>query len=105
MSGKAQNAVGLAAMLGATAVTKKVADGVWRLGSGGKTPPTDPTDPDVAFREAVVWALLSGAAVSLVRLAMAWRFAGPERRQNQIAKLTPGVQPATKDTKATVLSP
>src|SRR3712207_8141396 len=70
MASKAQNVAGLVSMLAATAVTKKVLDRVWRLGSGGKTPPSDPADPDVQLREAVVWSILSGVAVSLVRLGM-----------------------------------
>ena len=90
MAGKAQNVVGLASMLAATALTKKVLDRVWRLGSGGKTPPNDPADPDVELREAVVWSVLSGMAVSLVRLGMARRLAASERRQNEVAKVVPG---------------
>ena len=84
MAGKAQNAVGLVSMLAATAATKKVLDRVWRLGSGGKTPPNDPADPDVQLREAVVWSILSGIAVSLVRLGMARRLAAKERHENRI---------------------
>jgi hypothetical protein len=84
MAGKAQNVAGLVSMLAATAVTKKVLDRVWRLGSGGKTPPSDPADPDVQLREAVVWSILSGVAVSLVRLGMARRLAATERRENRV---------------------
>ncbi len=89
MAGKAQNVAGLVSMLAATTVTKKVLDRVWRLGSGGKTPPNDPADPDVQLREAVVWSILSGVAVSMVRLGMARRLAATERRQN---RLLPGGQ-------------
>ena len=103
MAGKAQNVVGLASMLGATAATKKVLDGVWRVGSGGKTPPTDPADPDVQLREAVVWAVLSGAAVSVVRLAMARRMARTERRENRVAEAVGA--PKRKDTGAKTLAP
>src|SRR3954454_5148988 len=84
MAGKAQNAAGLVSMLAATALTKKGLDRVWRLGSGGKTPPDDPADPDVQLREAVVWSILSGIAVSLVRLGMARRLAAKERRENKM---------------------
>ncbi len=90
MAGKAQNVVGLVSMLAATTVTKKVMDRVWRLGSGGKTPPNDPADPDVQLREAVVWSVLSGVAVSLVRLGMARRLARTERRENRTAEVVPG---------------
>jgi hypothetical protein len=90
MASKAQNVVGLVSMLAATTVTKKVLDRVWRVGSGGKTPPNDPADPDVQLREAVVWSILSGVAVSLVRLGMARRLARTERRENRRAELLPG---------------
>ncbi len=88
-------------MLAATAVTKKALDGVWRLGSGGKTPPNDPADPEVEFREAVVWAVLSGTAVSLVRLMMARRLARTERHENRL--LPRGYERGDKAAK--VLSP
>jgi hypothetical protein len=84
MAGKAQNVAGLVSMLAATALTKKALDRVWRLGSGGKTPPDDPADPDVQLREAVVWSILSGISVSLVRLGMARRLAAKERHENRI---------------------
>ena len=100
MAGKAQNVAGLVSMVAATAVTKKVLDRVWRLGSGGKTPPDDPADPDVRVHEAVVWSILSGVAVSLVRLAMARRLAAKERRLNRI----PGRR-ERDDKAAKVLSP
>src|SRR3954451_1942715 len=103
MAGKAQNVAGLVSMLGATAVTKKVLDRVWRLGSGGKTPPNDPADPEVELREAVVWAVLSGAAVSLVRLGMARRLARKERRENRAAAAVGA--PKRRDPGAKTLSP
>ena len=84
MAGKAQNVAGLVSMLAATTVTKKALDRVWRLGSGGKTPPNDPADPDVQLREAVVWSVISGVAVSMVRLAMARRLAAKERHANRV---------------------
>jgi hypothetical protein len=84
MSGKAENVVALAATLGATALAKKAVDTTWKVGSRGKTPPTDPADPDVELREAVVFALLSGAAVSVVRLFIARRLAQKERREARV---------------------
>lgn len=82
MAGK--NAASLVATLGATALAKKAVDATWKVGSGGKTPPNDPADPDATLREAVLWALLSGAAVSVVRIAVARRLARPERRDNRV---------------------
>ena len=81
MSGKTENAVALISTLGATAVAKKAIDATWKLGSRGKTPPTDPADPDIEIREAIVFAILSGAAVSVVRLFIARKLAQKERRE------------------------
>lgn len=89
MSGKTQNAVALAATLGATAVAKKAVDATWKM-SSGKTPPTDPADPEIRMREAIVWAVLSGAAVSVARVLMARRLARSERRKAAVGAVLPG---------------
>jgi hypothetical protein len=81
MAGKGQNVVALASTLGATALVKKVVDATWKLGSRGKKPPTDPADPEITVREAVVFAIISGAAVSVVRMFIARKLAKSERRQ------------------------
>lgn len=85
MSGKAQNAIHLASTLAATTATKKVVDATWKLGSG-KKPPADPTDPDTRMREAVVWAVLSGAAVSVARVFLARRFARNQRHELRLSR-------------------
>ena len=81
MSGKADNVVALVSTLGATALAKKVVDATWKAGSRGKTPPTDPADPDIELREAIVFAVLSGAMISVVRLFIARKLAQKERRE------------------------
>ena len=81
MSGKAENALALISTLGATAVAKKAVDATWKVGSRGKTPPTDPADPDIELREAIVFAVLSGAVISVVRLFIARKLAQKERRE------------------------
>ncbi len=86
MSGKAQNAVALVGTLAVTAATKKAIDATWKVGSGGKEPPTDPADPDVEIREAVVWAVLSGAAISLARMFLARRLARNVRHETRVTK-------------------
>lgn len=86
MSSKAQNAVALVATLAATAAARKVADQVWKVGSGGKTPPTDPVDPDVEIREVILFAVISGAVVSVFRTFLARRLARNERRQLRAEK-------------------
>jgi hypothetical protein len=88
MSGKAQNVAALASTLGATAVAKKAVDATWKLGSRGKEPPTDPADPDLELREAILFAIISGAAISVVRLFIARRFAVKERREERVRRAT-----------------
>jgi len=56
--------------LAATIITKKILDGTWRA-TTGKTPPTDPKDPELTWKEAVAWALLSGAVVGVAQLVAA----------------------------------
>ncbi len=81
MSGKSQNAAALVMTLGATAAARKAADSVWKAGSKGKTPPTDPTDPDVELREAILFAVISGVVVSVARTFLARKLAARERRE------------------------
>jgi len=83
MSGKAQNAIALGATLAATAAAKKIADSVWKAGSHGKTPPTDPTDPEVELREAILFAVISGVVVSVARTFLARKLAARERREQR----------------------
>ena len=86
MAGKAQNVTALVATLGVTAAVKKAVDATWRVGSGGKEPPTDPANPDTELREAIVWAVVSGAAISVARMFLARRLARGERRQSRVTK-------------------
>ena len=88
MSGKAQNAAALVSTLGVTAVVKKAVDTTWKLGSQGKEPPTDPADPDLDLREAILFAVISGAAISVARLFIARRFAIKERREERVRRAT-----------------
>lgn len=48
-------------------VAQRLTDGTWRLVSGG-TAPDQPEDPDVEWKQAVAFAVLSGAVVGLTRL-------------------------------------
>jgi hypothetical protein len=67
-------------MLVAGALAKRVVDATWRLGSG-RRPPNDPSDPDVAVREALLFAVLTGAAVGIARLFVDRRLAAASRRR------------------------
>jgi len=86
MAGKKQNLSALVLTLAATAIAKKIADTTWKIGAG-KEPPTDPADPDIELKEAVVWAIVSGAIISLVRMFISRRFAKKERRQTKAREL------------------
>ncbi|WP_243060937.1 DUF4235 domain-containing protein [Nocardioides sp. SR21] len=66
---KAWGALTVVATLGAVALAKKVTDVSWRAATG-KNPPINPADPDVDMTEAVLWAVFSGTAVGLVRMAV-----------------------------------
>lgn len=56
-----------AAAMGASIVARKVTDGTWRFVSGGDSP-SNPEDPDIDVKEAIAFAVLSGAIVGLSRM-------------------------------------
>lgn len=57
----------LVSALGAAAVAKKGLNSTWKAATR-KNPPENPADPDVDLREAVAWAVASGAFVGLARM-------------------------------------
>jgi hypothetical protein len=88
MSSTAKNITAFVATLGVTALARKIVDAIWKAGSRGKEPPTDPADPDIALQEAIVFAILSGAAISVARLFIARRLAKSERREARVEVAT-----------------
>jgi hypothetical protein len=74
-SSKVWSALSLVAVLGAAAVAKKALNTGWKAATG-KKPPANPADPDVEAKEAVAWAVVSGALIGLARMAAARRAAG-----------------------------
>ncbi len=58
----------------AASLAERGVRGVWRAVTG-EHPPEAPEDPDTRWGEAVAWALISGAAVALARLAATRRAA------------------------------
>ena len=88
MASTGKNITAFALTLGVTAMARKIVDAVWKAGSRGKEPPTDPADPDIAIAEAVVFAVLSGAAISVARLFIARRLAKSERREARVEAAT-----------------
>lgn len=77
-------AVGAAAFL-----AKKSLDGSWRAVTGNP-PPNNPEDPDVAWREAIGFALLSGAVIGLAQLLAARNAAKYWRKRR--GALPPGLR-------------
>lgn len=64
----------LVAAIGAAAVAKKGLNTSWRAATG-KNPPANPADPDVDFKEAFIWAAISGTMIGLARMVAARRAA------------------------------
>jgi hypothetical protein len=85
---KVWTAFSMVAVLGSAAVAKKALNTSWKAATG-KNPPANPADPDVEVREAMVWALVSGALIGLARMAAARRAAG--YYQKSTGHLPPGL--------------
>jgi hypothetical protein len=88
LSGKSENMMALVSTLGVTALVKKAVDKTWQIGSKGKKAPNDPSDPDVTVAEAVLFAVISGAVIQVVRTLLARRFARNERREARVQRTT-----------------
>jgi hypothetical protein len=55
--------------------TTKALDATWRTATGHR-PPTKPESPDIAGREAILWAALSGMAIGVAKTYATRRAAG-----------------------------
>jgi hypothetical protein len=66
-SSKIWSVFSLVSALGAAAAAKKGLDLSWKAATR-KKPPENPADPDIELREAVAWAVFSGAFVGLARM-------------------------------------
>lgn len=60
--------IGTAGAVLAAAVAERGAKTAW-VAVTGKEPPDTPEDPDIDWREAVGWAVLSGVLIGVARLA------------------------------------
>jgi hypothetical protein len=58
--------IGAGSALAAGVVAARVLDLVWATATGRK-PPSTPESPDIAHREALVWATLSGMAIGVAK--------------------------------------
>ena len=72
--------MGVGALIGAGILAKKLATASWKLGTGHE-PPVNPEDPEVTWKEAIGWAVVSGAIVGVARL-MATRKAAAYYRKS-----------------------
>lgn len=81
--------IGTASAILATIAARKVLTLAYEKGVG-KNPPTNPESPDTTVREAVVWAVASGATVGLARLLATRKAANYWRRST--GHLPPGLE-------------
>lgn len=79
------------AVLAGMAARKLMVHG-WRLAAGGN-PPSNPAAPGTQWREAVPFALASGAATGLARMLATRKAAGYYRRST--GHLPPGMEEVT----------
>ena len=61
MAGRMWKAFGLASALTTAVLVRRAIEVFWKVGTG-REPPANPEDPDVEWKEAVAFALASGAA-------------------------------------------
>lgn len=66
---KAIDLASTVASLGGTAVATKVLTAGWKKVTGNEPPAKNP-DPDEAWRDIIVWALLTGLVTTLVRVGV-----------------------------------
>lgn len=74
MAGTLWKLTGTGAAVVAGIATRKGLTTSW-VAATGKEPPVNPEDPEVQWREAVAWAVLSGAAIGVARLLVARKLA------------------------------
>ncbi|MGN6780993.1 MAG: DUF4235 domain-containing protein [Marmoricola sp.] len=74
-SSKTWSVFSLVSALAGAAVAKRLLNTTWKAATG-KEPPQNPADPDVAMREAVAWATMSGVFIGLARMLATRRAAG-----------------------------
>lgn len=87
-SSKIWSVFSLVSALGAAALAKKGINASWKAATR-KKPPENPADPDIELREAVAWAVFSGALVGLARMLAQRRAASYYQRST--GHLPPGL--------------
>jgi hypothetical protein len=87
--------MGVGTATAAATATRKAAERVYQSGIG-EAPPENPSSPEVPLRQAILWAVLSGVVVGLVRLLVERTAAAAWVRAR--GELPPGlVKPEKKD--------
>ena len=76
----------------AAVLARKLATMSWKAATGNE-PPANPEDPEVTWKEAIAWALVSGALIGLARLLASRQTAAWYRRQT--GRLPAGLQDAS----------
>lgn len=76
---KMWNGVASAAAIGAVVATKPLIERIWTLVAGHE-PPGNPAAEEVAWRDAILWAVITGAVVGLIRLVAQRSAAGAWQR-------------------------
>ena len=79
MAGRMWKAFGLASALTTAVLARRAIEVFWKVGTG-REPPANPEDPDVEWKEAVAFALASGAAIGFARMLAARKAADYYRR-------------------------
>jgi Protein of unknown function (DUF4235) len=64
---KVWNGVASAAAVAAVVATKPFIERAWRMIVGSE-PPGNPADEEVSWRDAILWAVVTGAVVGVIRL-------------------------------------
>lgn len=93
MAGKGQDLqwkiVGGIGAVAAAFLARQAITGAWRTATG-KEPPANPESPETTWGEAVTWAVLSGAAIGIARLAVTRQAATLWRKRK--GNLPPGLE-------------
>ena len=74
MGSLAWKIIGTGSAVLAAAAAHKGLSAAWKLATG-EEPPTIPEDPETSWREAITWAVVSGAVIGVVRLIVTRRAA------------------------------
>lgn len=64
---KLWNGVAAGSAIAGVALTKPLVEKGWRM-AFGSDPPGNPADPEVTWRDALLWAVITGAVVGIIRL-------------------------------------